>query len=515
MSRLGMIASGLLGLFPIAGGAGNAAPHAPPQVQGIQIADQAETTRVDVRLTRSTTFDVFTLANPDRVVVDLRSATLAAGAMPRQTSAGPVRHVRVARRPDGVLRIVFDLSEPVRAQGLLADRGKQPRLLIEMRRATFIGRAPGAAPQEAPAASAPPVVAATPPLVPPPASPSAPAPETIASGAPTPSAPAAAESPPSAPESVQAPRITAAPTASEARPVRPGGRELVIAVDAGHGGHDPGARGPHGVWEKDVTLAISRRLAALLDEEPGMRGILTRQGDQFVVLRQHMERARAANADLFVSIHADAARDSDARGSTVYVLSEKGATDEAARRLAARENAADLIGGVDLGNKDPVLASVLMDLSQNASISSSFSVGAAILDQIGQLGPLHRGVVQQAPFMVLKSPDVPSVLIETAYITNPDDERNLDSDAYQDRLARAILAGIRNYFQASGPRGTVVAAAPQAPRAPAVHVVRTGETLSGVADRYGVSVQRIRSENGLRGDQVRVGQRLRIPTEST
>jgi N-acetylmuramoyl-L-alanine amidase len=189
-----------------------------------------------------------------------------------------------------------------------------------------------------------------------------------------------------------------------------------------------------------------------------MRGMLTRRGDQFVVLRHRMERARASNADLFISIHADAVRNRQTRGATVYVLNEKGATDEAARRLAARENAADLIGGVSLGDKDPMLASVLMDLSQNAALSSSISAGDAILDQLARVGALLRPTVQQAPFMVLKSPDVPSVLVETAFISNPQDERNLNSDGHQEKLARAILAGIRQYFTANPPRGTLMAA---------------------------------------------------------
>jgi len=299
-----------------------------------------------------------------------------------------------------------------------------------------------------------------------------------------------------------------------------------VVVDAGHGGHDPGAHGPTGVREKDVTLAISRRLVDLLNAEPGMRGVLTRSDDRFLGLRQRMERARSANANLFISIHADAAFNRSAQGSTVYVLSEKAASDEASRRLAARENAA-LIGGVELGDKDPVLASVLMDLSQNASISSSIAVGDAILGRMVGLGRLHRRTVQQAPFMVLKSPDVPSVLIETAYISNPADEQDLRSPAHQDALARAILDGARNYFAAnppgnpvSRPPTTVAAAGSFRERAarPALarqHVIRRGDTLSGVASLYRVSLSSLRAANRLRSDIVWVGQRLRIPREDT
>jgi N-acetylmuramoyl-L-alanine amidase len=257
-----------------------------------------------------------------------------------------------------------------------------------------------------------------------------------------------------------------------------------------------------------------------------MRGVLTRSDDRFLGLRERMERARSANADLFISIHADAAYNRSAQGSTVYVLSEKAASDEASRRLAARENAA-LIGGVELSDKDPVLASVLMDLSQNASISSSIAVGDAILERMGSLGSLHRRSVQQAPFMVLKSPDVPSVLVETAYISNPTDEQNLRSPSHQEKLAGAVLEGIRNYFAANPPGNSVrppsttlaVARAPPRPASaslvPRLHVIQRGDTLSGVASLYRVSLSRLRNANRLQSDTVWVGQKLRIPRQNS
>jgi len=296
--------------------------------------------------------------------------------------------------------------------------------------------------------------------------------------------------------------------------VAPGpGRDLVIAIDAGHGGKDPGARGPSGLREKDVVLAISRRLAEVIDAEPGMRAFLTRTGDRFVPLRTRTERARAAQADLFLSIHADAFRDRRVRGTTVYVLSSKGASDEAARRLAARENAADLIGGVSLSDKDETLASVLLDLSQNASLSTSIDVGESILDELGRFARLRKRQVQQAPFLVLKSPDVPSLLIETAFISNPDDERNLRNGGFQTRLADGILAGVRAYFYQNPPPGTQVARLAAAGRSPArQYVIREGDTLSEIASRYKVSVGQIRSANRLRGDRIVVGQVLRIPS---
>jgi len=290
------------------------------------------------------------------------------------------------------------------------------------------------------------------------------------------------------------------------------GRDIVIAVDAGHGGKDPGAHGPRGVLEKDVTLRLARRLVDAINAEPGMRGVLTRNRDEFIPLRGRMERARAAQADLFVSVHADAVRNRSVQGSSVYVLNEKGATDEAARRLAARENAADLIGGVSLRTRDPTLASVLLDLSQNASLSSSIEVADEILEEMSRVGTVRKRQVMQAPFMVLKSPDVPSVLVETAYISNPEEERRLDSHEYRGQLAGAIFAGVRDYFYRNPPRGTLVAELSRQQLAGEVqHVIRRGETLSVIADRYNTSVRRIRDANRLKTDRVAVGQVIRVP----
>lgn len=469
-----------------------------PAVQAIRLSEAGATTRAEIVLDRTPDYRLFTLDGPDRVVLDLTGGSLSPGALPVPGATGNVRQLRVAlRSSEGKLRIVFDLDRAVRLQDQLQADGGAPRLILDM-----------TDPSAPRAAAAPP-----------------PAP-TAATRQPSPPAPAAAARP-AAPTPPPAP-VASAPVASA--PVAPApvpsvkappARDIVIAVDAGHGGHDPGAVGPRGVREKDVTLAISRRLVALINEEPGMRGLLTRKGDEFVILRHRMERARAANADLFLSIHADAVHNRRVRGASVYVLNEKGASDEAARRLAARENAADLIGGVHLGDKDPVLASVLMDLSQNAAKSSSITVGQAVLAELSRTGRILKPSVQQAPFMVLKSPDVPSLLIETAFISNPDDERNLRSAAHQEKLARAILAGIRKYFEANPPRGTILTAttparsAPKAPDRSIRHVVRRGDTLSGMAARYKVSVQGIRAANGLRGDRVRVGQTLRIPVSET
>lgn len=304
-----------------------------------------------------------------------------------------------------------------------------------------------------------------------------------------------------------APVVKQPPSASSAR-----GRDLVIAIDAGHGGKDPGASGAHGVREKDVVLAIARKLAAEIEREPGMRPLLIRDGDYYVSHRERMERARRQEADLFVSIHADAYRNASAQGATVYALSTKRASDEVARRLAERENASDLIGGVSLADKDAVLARVLLDLSQSAAISASMTAGDHIIDRLGQVTRLRKREVQHAPLIVLTSPDVPSILIETAYISNPNEEKALNSSRYQTDLARAMHAGIVDYFRDNPPPGSYVAKNPPAsPRLPVRHVISRGETLSEIAERYRVSLSTLRRTNSIRGDTIRIGQVLTIP----
>jgi len=235
------------------------------------------------------------------------------------------------------------------------------------------------------------------------------------------------------------------------------GRDIIVAIDAGHGGTDPGAMGRSGTREKDVTLAIARRLKSRIDKEPGMRAILTRDSDFFVEHRLRIKRARDQKSDMFVSIHADAYRDRSIAGSSVYVLSARAASDEASRWLADRENAADLIGGVSLEDKGDVLASVLLDLSQGASMSASAEAADQVLHELYRVGNVKRATVQQAPFLVLKSPDIPSMLVETAFITNPAEEARLKDPVHQERLANAILSGVRNYFYASPPPGSRIA----------------------------------------------------------
>ncbi len=282
-------------------------------------------------------------------------------------------------------------------------------------------------------------------------------------------------------------------------------RDVIIAIDAGHGGEDPGARGRRGTREKDVVLAIARRLERLVRQQKGMRPVLIRDGDYYLSLRQRIEKAREQKADLFVSIHADAFHNPRVKGSSVYVLSSKGASDEASRWLAERENAADLMGGVSLTDKDDVLASVLLDLSLTGTIEASTHVAKRVLDSIQQVAPVHKPNVQYAGFVVLKSPDIPSLLVETAFISNPREERKLKDPRYQQKLAGAIMRGVKGYFSANPPPGTWLAVSDR------THTIRRGETLSSIALRYQVGVGQLRVANQLSDDLVRVGQVLQIP----
>lgn len=228
-------------------------------------------------------------------------------------------------------------------------------------------------------------------------------------------------------------------------------RLFTVVLDPGHGGEDPGAVGAAGSYEKDVTLSIARRLKRQIDSQPNMRAVLTRDGDYFVPLGQRVTRARRVQADLFVSIHADAFVRPEARGSSVFVLSERGASSSAARWLAQKENDADLVGGVNLARQDGHIARTLLDLSQTATINDSLKLGRAVLDEISDINKLHKNDVEQAGFAVLKAPDIPSVLVETAFISNPEEERRLNDDAYQDKMANAITRGIKRYFDANPP----------------------------------------------------------------
>ena len=288
-----------------------------------------------------------------------------------------------------------------------------------------------------------------------------------------------------------------------------GRRDIIIAIDAGHGGEDPGASGPKKLREKDVVLKIARKLHARLAKTPGFKPVMIRDGDYYVSLAGRRDLARKAQADLFVSIHADAFNQASANGASVYVLSTRGATSTAAQYLADRENAADLVGGVRLSDKDDVLAGVLTDLSMTATLDTSLSLGRDVLEEVDKIAKLHKRKVEQAGFAVLKSPDIPSILVETGFISNPGEAQKLATGAYQDKMARAMQMGIQDWFTTHPPAGTLLAW--QRSQRTREYVIVSGDTLSEIAERHRVSVSSLKSSNGLKSNTIRVGQKLIIP----
>lgn len=357
-------------------------------ILGFRLSDDSERTRMVFDLSGPAEHSLFTLRNPERVVIDIENVQLATELPERVPGVDSIRRIRNAPRDIHNLRVVLDLNGTVRPKSFLLRPGDNAgyRLVIDL-----FG------------------------------------------------------------ENRRGPKVTKTVPNPERL------RDVVIAIDAGHGGKDPGAVGNRGTYEKHVSLAISRELAGLVNKQRGMKAVLIRNGDYYIGLRERIVKARQAKADLFISIHADAYRDKHANGSSVYALSLSGASSEAAQWLANRENAAELIGGVTLDDKDDLVASVLLDLSQNATIQSSLDVGAKILSNLGSHGSLHKSSVQQAGFIVLKSPDIPSVLVETAFISNPAEERKLISKQHQQRLANSILAGVQDYFARKAPPGSLLA----------------------------------------------------------
>lgn len=289
-------------------------------------------------------------------------------------------------------------------------------------------------------------------------------------------------------------------------------RDIVIAIDPGHGGEDPGASGPGGLPEKKVVLEIAQRLEQQLAGIPGFRSFLTRTGDYYVAKQKRREQARAQEADLFVSIHADAFTKPSANGASVYALSLKGATSATAQYLADSENTSDLIGGVAVTESDALLMDVLADLSMTATLDTSLKIGDLVLEQLSTVARLHKRQVEQAAFTVLKSADVPSILVETGFISNPKEAERLSTPAYQEKVARAIRRGIQSWFARQPPPGTLLAW--QRERGGREVTISSGDTLSEIAERFGVSVASIKENNGLRQDVIYIGQTLIIPEGS-
>lgn len=438
------------------------------QVRSVRLWRAPDNTRLVFDLSGPVQHSVFTLTSPDRLVIDINGATLAAP-LKISTANTPITSMRSAQRTPTDLRVVIDLKKAVNPKSFILAPNQQygNRLVVDL------------FDQDAEAS---PVV-----------------PDTAANTA------------PAAPISPAKPEIRLVPVPN-------GKRDIVIAIDAGHGGEDPGAGGARGQKEKDIVLSIAKELQRQINAEKGYRAELTRTGDYFIPLRKRTEIARKKGADLFVSIHADAAPSSAAFGASVFALSERGATSETARWLADSENRSDLIGGagaVSLDDKDKMLAGVLLDLSMTASLSSSLNVGQKVLSNIGRVTSLHKSRVEQAGFMVLKSPDIPSILVETGFISNSEEAAKLAGSSHQQALARSISSGVKQFFQQNPPLGTYIAwlrDSGKIVQGPRDHTVRSGETLAMIAVRYQVSVATLRNANSLSSDELKVGQRLDIPS---
>ncbi|MEJ1376917.1 MAG: N-acetylmuramoyl-L-alanine amidase [Candidatus Sedimenticola sp. (ex Thyasira tokunagai)] len=410
------------------------------RIDNLRLWAAPDHTRLVFDTSASVKHALFTLKQPNRLVIDIENAGLR-GTLPTTADNPLIRHMRSAKRDNGGLRVVLDLKQPIKPKSFVLKPNRQygHRLVVDLHQ--IDGSAKGRQPQKSI--------------------------KTITQNS---------------------------------------MRDIVVAIDAGHGGEDPGAKGRGGIYEKTVVFAIARKLAALVDKEVGMRAVMVRKGDYYLGLRKRMELARKEKADLFISIHADSFKDPRARGASVYTLSRRGASSEAARWLAERENSSDLIGGVKLEDKDDVLASVLLDLSQTGAQQVSHQVANKVLRQLKGVGRPHKRTVQQAGFMVLKSPDVPSILVETAFISNPSEEKKLRDPGYQKKLAAALMGGIRTYFKNNPPLGTLLAQ-----HKARKHIIVRGDTLGAIARQYQISLRDLRSTNKINGDHIRIGQILRIP----
>lgn len=438
------------------------------KVNSVRLWRAPDNTRLVFDLTGPVQHSVFTLTAPDRLVIDINGASLGAP-LNVATANTPITAMRSAQRTPTDLRVVIDLKKAVTPKSFTLAPNAQygNRLVVDL----FDNPADAAPPPP------PPANVATVPAVP----------------------------------------VTPTEPAIKLPPAPAGKRDIIVVIDAGHGGEDPGASGSRGQREKDVVLSIARELQRQVNGMKGFRAELTRTGDYFIPLRGRTEIARKKGADLFVSIHADAAPSAAAFGASVFALSDRGATSETARWLADSENRSDLIGGagnVSLDDKDRMLAGVLLDLSMTASLTSSLNVGQKVLSNIGRVTPLHKQRVEQAGFMVLKSPDIPSILVETGFISNANEASKLTSSSHQQALARSISSGVRQFFQQNPPPGTYIAwlrDSGKIAQGPRDHRVSPGETLAMIAVRYQVSPATLRSANNLKSDELKIGQTLTIP----
>jgi N-acetylmuramoyl-L-alanine amidase len=451
------------------------------ELKQVRLDSGATGTRAELQLDADARYELLTLSGPDRLVVDLPGTTLASN-LQLPAGTGVVQRIRSGHPVAGTTRIVFDLSDKVAVLRPRLEPGSQgPKLVLEWPGDGSVA-GPSQAVADASASATSRLIAslpvqsqaAAPVTAPVPAQPAVVRPEAdplaiLTQGANRNTTAAVAPPPVQQAPTRPAPVVPAPASQAPVKTVndiarRAGMRPLIIAIDAGHGGQDPGARGPSGTREKDITLQIARKLAQQVNATPGLKAYLTRDTDVFIPLTRRYQLAREHKADLFVSIHADAFHKPSASGSSVFVLSQRGASSQAARWLAQQENAADLVGGVKLQDKEDVLASVLLDLSQSATMKASEEMAAAVLDGLKDIGKTHKTHVERANFVVLRSPDVPSMLVETAFISNPDEERKLRDPAYQGKLANAIVDGVTSYFSRQPPPGTLYAARAEASR---------------------------------------------------
>ncbi|MDO7711124.1 MAG: N-acetylmuramoyl-L-alanine amidase [Pseudomonadota bacterium] len=439
-------------------------------IQAMRLSQAGSETRLVIDLDKAFQYEVFSLANPARLVVDIKNTLQTSQLRFPDLLNSPIRAIRYASWQDNTLRLVFDLHHKVRydSRTLGPKADYLHRLVIDLH------DSPNAPTMQSVLAS-----------------------ERQPVAAPAPALRQTEISP--KPAEITRPTPLATVSKSKKYMVR---RDIIIAIDPGHGGLDSGALGRHGTKEKDIVLAVAKRLAKMVNAEPGMRAYLTRDTDVFITLRQRIKRARENKADMFISIHADAFKDAKAKGASVFVLSQRGASSEAAQMMADKENAADLAGGISLEDKDDMLASVLLDLSQTASLEASLEVANTVLAGLKRVGNVHKKHVESAAFVVLKSPDIPSILVETAFVSNPDEERKLNTPSHQNKIARAILSGISNYFQRNPLPGS---------GSPQQHIVSSGDTLSMIAQRYQISMLELKTSNNLNRSDINVGDVLLIP----
>jgi len=468
------------------------------KVENIRVAKNDQVTRVVFDTSAIPSYKIFTLNNPRRVVIDLSNARLSTKVDQSVFKASFVEKLRFANRPSNKLRIVLDLNEQIVPKSfvLAPNENSHHRLVIDLKNSRTANTQ----------------IAKKQPSKPKATSKSESAPKQAAKSVKRPVAKVASTQPKQdIIAKVTAPKVAQPAKAKPAQqtnttPKRTQRGTLVIAVDPGHGGKDPGATGFAGTREKDVVLQISQRLVRLINAEKGMRAVMTRDSDKFLTLRGRIKKARDMKADIFISIHADAVDDRRVRGSSVYVLSKNGASSEAARFLAQSQNESDVIGGVKLEGKGKDVQKVLVDLSQAATIDASMKLANSVKKELSRLGKTRKNV-EHAGFAVLKSPDIPSILVETAFISNAAEEKKLRSATHQQKLASSVFSGLKLYLKHYAPKDAVLANNIKTDK----HTIQRGETLSEIAIQYSVSVDAIRKTNALDTDRIRVGQKLIIP----